>query len=157
MKNLSSWLITIFAFAFWLYRVVAAALSSLGTEVVLPPMDMTMEIVLLFITFICICFIVRRKLLSAIIYLISHLLYYGIYMYQNINSLINGSGDLVLYTNLLVSLVAMVIPLAAVIDVLLDKNRKANPVDKKTDWFYKDKEYDRKLDKRVDKNQYRTL
>ena len=54
MKNLSSWLIAIFAFAFWLYRVVATALYSMGTELVLPPMDMIMEILLLFITFICI-------------------------------------------------------------------------------------------------------
>jgi len=30
-------------------------------------------------------------------------------------------------------------------------------VDKQTDWFYKNKEYDRKLDERADKNQYRTL
>ena len=51
MKNLSSWLIAIFAFAFWLYRVVATALYSMGTELVLPPMDMIMEILLLFITF----------------------------------------------------------------------------------------------------------
>lgn len=157
MKNLSSWLIAIFAFAFWLYRVVATALYSMGTELVLPPMDMVMEILLLFITFICICFIIKRKLLSAIIYLISHIFYYGIYMYQNVETMINNSGTLNLYMGLLVCLVALVIPAAALFDVLVDKSRKVNPVDKQTDWFYKNKEYDRKLDERADKNQYRTL
>ena len=75
MKNLSSWLIAIFAFLFWGYRVVATVLYAMGTELVLTPMDMTMEITLLFITFICICFIPKRKLLAVTIYLIAHLEY----------------------------------------------------------------------------------
>ena len=30
-------------------------------------------------------------------------------------------------------------------------------VDKKTDWFYKNEQFDRKMDDRADKNNYRTL
>lgn len=157
MKNLSSWLIAIFAFAFWGYRVIATTLASMGKDFVLSPMDMTLEIVLLFITFICICFIAKRKMLPITIYLVSHLMYYGIYIYQNIANVINGSATLNIYTNLFVCLIGLAIPIAAFFDVLLDKNRKANPVDKQTDWFYKNKEYDRKLDERADKNQYRIL
>ena len=41
--------------------------------------------------------------------------------------------------------------------MLLDKNRVNNPKDKKTDWFYKGEQYDRQLDERADKNNYRTL
>ena len=67
MTNLSSWLIAIFAFMFWGFRVIVAICSSLGSTFVVDPIDMTMEIVLLFITFICICFIVKRKLLPTII------------------------------------------------------------------------------------------
>lgn len=157
MKNLSSWLIAIFAFMFWAFRVIITALYAMGTEIILPPMDMTMEIVLLFLTFVCICFITRRKLLPSLIYLIAHMLYYGVYIYQNIEAIINQSGSLDLYMGLFVCLIAVIIPLVAFFDVLLDKNRKANPVDKKTDWFYKNKEFDRKMDDRADKNQYRTL
>lgn len=157
MKNLSSWLIAIFAFAFWGYRVVTTTLYSMGTEIILPPMDITMEIVLLFITFVCICFIAKRKLLPTLIYLLAHVLYYGVYIYQNVEAIINSSASLDLYMSLFVCLIAVIIPLAAFFDVLLDKNRKANPVDKQTDWFYKNKDYDRKLDERADKNQYRTL
>ena len=157
MKNLSSWLIAIFAFMFWGYRVATTALYAMGTELILTPMDITMEITLLFITFICICFIPRRKLLAVIIYLIAHLFYYGVYIYQNIVTIINNTASLGLYMNIFVALIGVIVPTVAFFDVLLDKNRKANPVDKQTDWFYKNKDYDRKLDERADKNQYRTL
>ncbi len=157
MKNLSSWLIAIFAFMFWGFRVVTTVLYSIGTEFIAVPIEMTMEIALLFITFVCICFIAKRKLLPTIIYLASHGMYYGYYLYQNIMAIINGTGSLDSYMSLLIAFVGIIIPLAAFFDVLLDKNRKAHPVDKKTDWFYKNKEFDRKLDDRADKNQYRTL
>ncbi|MBR1803128.1 MAG: hypothetical protein IJ777_04115 [Clostridia bacterium] len=157
MKNLSSWLIALFAFMFWAFRVIATVMATLGTEFVAPPTDMTMEIVLLFITFICICLIVKRSLLSALIYLIAHGMYYGIYLYQNIMSVINGTVDIDMYMNLFIALIGIAIPIAALFDVLLDKNRKAHPTDQKTDWFYKNKDFDRKLDDRADKNNYRTL
>ncbi len=157
MKNLSSWLIAIFAFMFWGFRVVATVLYSIGTEFVAPPMDMTMEIALLFITFICICFIAKRKLIPTLIYLVAHALYYGIYLYQNIMAMLEGTSTINDYMTLFVALIGIAIPLAAFFDVLLDKNRKAHPTDKKTDWFYKNEQYDRKMDDRADRNQYRTL
>ena len=59
-------------------------------------------------------------------------------------------------TNLFFDAIGILIPLIALIDVLLDKIEKLNPTDKKTDWFYKNKDYDRQLDERADKNNYRT-
>ena len=59
--------------------------------------------------------------------------------------------------SMLVSLIGVALPLAVLIDLLLDKQRKANPKDKKTDWFYKNEKFDRELDERADKNNYRTL
>ena len=59
--------------------------------------------------------------------------------------------------SLLIAFIGIIIPLSAFFDVLLDKGRKAHTVDKQTDWFYKNKEFDRKMDDRADKNQYRTL
>ena len=72
-------------------------------------------------------------------------------------SIINNSLEISNYMTVFLELIGIVLPLAAVFDVLLDKNRKAHPTDKKTDWFYKNEEYDRKLDDRADKNNYRTL
>ena len=157
MKNLSSWLIAMFAFMFWAFRVIATVMYSIGSEFVAVPDNMTMEIVLLFVTFICICFIAKRNLLSACIYLAAHGLYYGYYLYQNIMSIVSGAGSMDSYLSLLIALVGVIIPLAAFFDVLLDKNRKAHPVDKQTDWFYKNKEFDREVDERADRNQYRTM
>ena len=58
---------------------------------------------------------------------------------------------------LMISMLGIILPLAVLIDLLLDKNRKLNPKDKKTDWFYQNEEFDRKLDDRADKNNYRTM
>ena len=154
MKNFSSILITIFAFMFWTFRLITTILYTIGVDFMAMPIDITMEVPLLFITFICICYIIKRKLLPTIIYLISHFLYYGLYLYQ---SLTVNTLTLNNYMDLFFAIIGISIPLATFFDILLDKNRKSHPVDKQTDWFYKNKNYDRKMDDRADRNQYRTL
>ena len=157
MKNFSSWLIAMFAFMFWGFRLVGTTLASIGIEFMFVPSNMAMEIALLFITFICICFMIKRKLLAAVIYLIAHFMYYGPAFVTHFMQLIDKTLDTTLYMSILFEFFALVLPIAALFDVLLDKNRKAHPTDKKTDWFYKNKDYDRKLDERADKNNYRTM
>lgn len=157
MKNFSSWMIAMFAFVFWVFRLIGTALYSIGNEFMFVPTNMAMEVALLFITFICICFIIKRKLLAAVIYLIAHFIYYGPSFAQHFMQLIQNTLPIELYMSILFELFALGLALAALFDVLLDKNRKAHPTDKKTDWFYKNKDYDRKLDDRADKNNYRTL
>ena len=155
MKNFSSWLITIFAFMFWGFRLVATLMMSLGFDFMFEPSNLVMEIVLLFITFICICFIIKRRLLASLIYLVAHLIYYVPTFIPNFMGVLDGTLDMNSYMGVVFEFVGIVLPLATLFDVLLDRNRKAHPVDKKTDWFYKNEEYDRKLDKRADKNNYR--
>lgn len=157
MKNFSSWLIAMFAFMFWGFRLVGTVLSSIGIEFMFTPSNMTMEIVLLFLTFICICFMIKRKLLAAVIYLIAHFMYYGPSFVSHLTQIVDGTIDATQVMGMLFEFFALVLAIAALFDVLLDKNRKAHPTDKKTDWFYKNKAYDRKLDERADKNNYRTL
>ena len=157
MKNFSSWLIAMFAFMFWAFRLIGTVLYSIGNEFMFVPSNMTMEIVLLFLTFICICFMIKRRLLAAIIYMVAHLAYYGPTFIQHFNQIINNALPTEMYMTTLFELFGLGLAIAALFDVLLDKNRKAHPTDKKTDWFYKNKDYDRKLDERADKNNYRTL
>ena len=157
MKNFSSWLIAMFAFMFWGFRMIGTVLYSIGNEFMFAPSNMTMEIALLFITFICICFMVKRKLLAAVIYLICHFVYYGPTFISHFMQIVDNTLSMDLYMTTLFEFFALVLSVAAVFDVLLDKNRKAHPTDKKTDWFYKNKDYDRKLDERADKNNYRTM
>ena len=157
MKNFSSWLIAMFAFMFWGFRLVGTALYSIGIDFMFVPSNMGMEIALLFITFICICFMVKRKLLAAIIYLLAHFMYYGPSFVTHFTQIIEGTIDTTQVMGMMFEFFGLVLAIAALFDVLLDKNKKALPTDKKTDWFYKGKEYDRQLDERADKNNYRTL
>jgi hypothetical protein len=60
-------------------------------------------------------------------------------------------------TNLLFAFVGVILPIFILFDLAFDANRKAHPRDKKTDWYYTNKKYDRNMDERADKNNYRTL
>lgn len=157
MKNLSSWLIAIFVIMFWAFRVIVAVMGSMGSEFMVQPYDSTIEIVLLFVVLLCIPFIFKRKLIGAIIYLVAYGWYFGVPLFQNVLQMVNGSIlSSNTYLDMFIALIAIALPLVALFDILLDKNRKKNPINKETDWFYKNEAYDRKLDDRADKNNYRT-
>ena len=96
---------------------------------------------------------------GALIYLLTYGMYFGTDVVNRVTILINDATQLTLndYTGLMISLIGIIIPIAVLLDLLADKNRKAHPKDKKTDWFYKNEQYDRKLDDRADKNNYRTM
>ena len=157
MKNFSSWLIAIFGFMFWGFRLVGTFMTSLGNDFMFEPTNLTMEIVLLFVAFICLCFIIKRRLWASLIYLIGYFLYFGPSFLTNFMAVLDGTLDMNYYMTVLFEFAGLVLPIAAVFDVLIDKNRKAHPTDKKTDWFYKNEEYDRKFDERADRNNYRTM
>ena len=157
MKNFSSWLIAIFAFMYWGLRLVGTVMSSLGNDFMFVPSDLTMEVTILFVSFICICFIIKRRLWATLIYLAGQYIYFAPSFISHFMQITEGTLDITMYMTVLFEFIGLIIPLAALFDVLLDKNRKAHPTDKKTDWFYKNIDFDRKLDDRADKNNYRTL
>ena len=158
MKKLSSWLIAMFIIMFWGFRIIVAVTGTMGTEFIVKPIDNNIEIILLFVVLVCVPFIFKRKLIGAIIYLLSYGWYFGRGLVEDVIKL--ASGEVLAsseYLVMLVALIAIALPIVAVFDILLDKNRTNHPTDKKTDWFYKNKEYDRELDDRADKNNYRTM
>ena len=158
MKNFSTWLLIMFMVMFWIYRMVVTILYELAIDFNgVVPMDMKTEVILLFVVLLCLLFIIKRKIIGAVIYAIAYDLYFGIFFYNNLSEIISGNISIANSMNAMISLIGVVLPLAVLFDLLLDKNRKANPVDKKTDWYYKDDKYDRQLDDRADKNNYRTL
>ena len=121
-----------------------------------------MEIVLLFVVLVCMLFIIKRKMIGALIYLLAYGMYFGTSLITSITALTASTVEITAsnmgnYLNTFVSLIGVAIPIAVLFDLLLDKNRKANPKDKKTDWFYKNEKFDREMDERADKNNYRTL
>lgn len=159
MKNLSTWLLVCFMTMFLGFRVVVTFLYEFKIDFMgIVPLNSQYEIVLLFITLLCILLIVKRKMIGALVYLLSYGMYFGIDAFSKISILIE-KGTIPLGESLatIISIIGIILPIIVMIDLLVDKGRKAHPVDKKTDWFYKNKEFDRKLDDRSDKNNYRTM
>ena len=159
MKKFSTYLLVMFMILFWILRIVITLMAQLGQDFMgVVPIDMSFEIVLLFTFLLCVILVVKGKILGALLYLGLHAIYFGGDITSKIQMMVNGEtlgmdqmGDL------LFSIIGIILPLAVLIDLLLDRGRKEHPVDKKTDWFYKNEQFDRKLDDRADKNNYRTL
>lgn len=160
MKNLSTWLLVFFMIMFWGFRVVITVASQLAIDMGgMTPLNTNLEIILLFAVLVCIVLVIKRKLIGGLIYLLLYGMYFGVNLFQTMNAILTARTQVVSgnYINTFVSFIGMIIPVAVLLDLLVDKSRKLNPKDKKTDWFYANEDYDRKLDERADKNNYRTM
>lgn len=159
MKKFSTYLLVMFMILFWILRIIITVMAQLGKDFIgVVPIDETFEIILLFAFLICAVLVVKRKIVGALLYLTLHAIYFGGDITEKIGILSNGETLTMGQTgDLMFSIIGIILPLAVLIDLLLDRGRKEHPVDKKTDWFYKNEQFDRKLDDRADKNNYRTL
>ena len=163
MKNFSTWMLVMFMAMFWILRIIIAFTYEMGGSFAgIEPINQTMEIILLFVVLVCMLFIVKRKIIGALIYLLVYGMYFGTDVITGITAMLSSSAEITptsmsIYLGTFISLIGIIIPIAVLFDLLLDKNRKANPKDKKTDWFYKNEKFDREMDERADKNNYRTL
>ncbi|MEI3410712.1 MAG: hypothetical protein ACLURX_06605 [Clostridia bacterium] len=157
MKKFSTWMLVMVMVMFWVFRVIVAVMPEFGTTLGgIAPLNQNLEIILSFVVLVCIVLIVRRKLIGALIYLLAYGMYFGVDVINNIQTVLNGAS-METALNVFISIIGIILPIAVLADLLLDKGRKANPKDKKTDWFYNNEQFDRKLDERSDKNNYRTL
>ena len=157
MTSMFSILITIFGGMFWLFRLVVATTYTMSIDFGIAPLDINIEIVLLFVTLFCMILIIKRSIIGALIYFVSYGLYFGTDLYNGIINIMNGQTGVMDYTSLFISFLGVLIPFLTVMDIFLNKERKGSTKDKKTDWFYKNEKFDRNLDERADKNNYRTL
>lgn len=155
MTSLFSYLITMLGGIFWLIRVVIAVAYTMSADIGIEPLDPNIEIILLFITLFCMIFIIKRNIIGALVYFVAYGLYFGTDLFNGITNIINGQTGLVDYLSLFLSLIGVIIPFLTVMDIFLNKERKGSTKDAKTDWFYTNEEYTRKLDERADKNQYK--
>lgn len=159
MKKFSTWMLVMFMILYWILRVVIAVSYELKWDFAgLVPLNPTMEVILLFVTLLCIILVVKRKMLGGLLYLLSYGMYFGTNVIDNIQNIMNamtGTIEISKYLNLFMSVIGIILPVAVLFDLLWDRERKENPKDKKTDWFYKNEQFDRQLDDRADKNNYR--
>lgn len=155
MTSMFSYLITMFGGLFWLFRVIVALLNSMQKDFPIQPLNPTIEIILLFITLICFILIIKRKLIGALTYFVVYGLYFGTDIYNQLTAITNGQTQITEYATLFISIIGVIIPLLTVLDIAINKDRNSIARNKKTDWFYGNDEYERKLDERADKNQYK--
>lgn len=157
MQKFSTWMILSLDVIFWLLRVIAAYTYAMGMDFMIQPIDMNMEITMIFVALLAFILIVKRKFLGSVIYMIGYFGYFGVALFNNLQQTMNVGGMIDDYINVLFSLIGVALPMFTFLDMLLDKNRQLHPTDKKTDWFYRNKKYDMQKDEREDKNNYRTL
>ena len=160
MKNVASWLLVFFMIMFWIFRIVVTLSAQFGSDfggfIVF---NNTFEIALLFLTLICFILIVRRIIWGGIIYLVANCIYFGGYIVNSLfPALSTEEGvDMIIIQNSTVGLLGIIIALCIVIDIAVQRVTAKHFTDKKTDWYFNNEKYDRKMDERADKNQYRTL
>lgn len=160
MKNLSSWLLIMFLGMFWVFRIIVTLSAQYGGDfggfIVF---DNTIEIALLFVSLLCFILIIKRVMWGGIIYLAGYGFYFGRYIIvEALPSLTSGEAmDFIVLQNVIVAVLGLLFGLCTILDLAIERARRKNYSDSKTDWFYKDEKYERELDERADKNQYRTL
>ena len=122
MKSMASYLLAIFMVMFWVFRIIVAFTASMGIDIGFVPMNMNMEIILLFVTIPCVILVVKRKLTGAIIYLIAYGMYFGMDLYSIVTGIMAKTTTLVDYARAFVSFFGVVIPVSVFFNLLIDKN-----------------------------------
>ena len=161
MASFSTILIVMFMVMFWLFRAIVALCTQFSIDLLgIVAYNFNWEVIIAFATLPCILLILKRKLIGSLAYLMLYGVYFGEHFLTNILILAQGqaafSTDFVM--NLFVDFVALLLAIFALFDVLIDKSRKANPKDGKTDWYFKNEKYDEELkarDQREDQNEYK--
>lgn len=155
MTTLFSYLLTFIGIAFWFFRVIATFLFQIGTDFFAKPINVDAEIVILFLTVPCMLLVIKRNIIGAALYVALYVTYFGQALYDNITLMQEGGVTLMGSSDMILLFVGVLIPILTFFDIFLNKSRVGHGGDKKTDWYYKNEAYDRKLDERADKNQYR--
>ena len=161
MANFSTWLIALFMVMFWMFRAIVALCTQFSIDLLgIVAYNFNWEVIIAFLTLLCILLVVKRKMIGSLLYLMLYGVYFGEHFITNIITLVQGQAtfNVSFSMNLFVDVIAIALALFALLDMLVDIGRKANPRDGKTDWYFKNEKYDEELkarDQREDKNEYK--
>ncbi len=150
MVGVLSYLISFLGILFWGFRLVVVFCATMEIDFGYEPINLNLEIGLLFLSIPCFALVLKRHLGGAFAYFILFTFYFGNDLYSRITANILGTQDV------LIDAIGVILPLITLIDIALNRDRYGSGEDKKTVWFYGNKDFDRKLDERADKNNYRT-
>lgn len=149
------YLMTMFAGMFWVFRLLVAMFATMEKTFMVVPLNLTVEIILLFVNFICIMLVLKKKMFAAIIYMIANFAYFGVDLYNALKAILEEGASLQAYPNFIFSVIGVILPFLIFANIGLNSGTKSTGDNKKTDWFYKSKEHDRLYDERADRNQYK--
>lgn len=157
MRTMSHYLIIMLSVILFVFRLIVVFTTTMGIEFGIQSYNVNFEIILLFIMIPCIILMSKSKLIGAIVNLLASIAYFGPYVLNQIMNISANNITQETALEIIVSLICIIIPIFAFFIVAMAKKQELKPVDKKTDFFYKNENYDRKYDDRADKNNYRTL
>ena len=153
MRSVTNWLMILLAIMFWIFRVVVTFCQTMNIDFMIQPINTNTEIAILFATFICIILLLKQNIIGGLAYFGIYAWYFGT---EAVNLIINNENIQIL--NLVIYIFAVLLAFANLIYILASKvaTKKAHG-NKKTDWFYKGEQFDRSIDERADKNNYRII
>ena len=160
MKSLASWLIVMFMAMFWMFRVALTLAVQFGSDFAgFIVFNEAGEILLLFLSLLCFVLIIRRIIWGGIIYTVGYGLYFGSYFINNFFPMLSSGEpmDPIVLENVFVAALGIVLGLVSILNMAYEKTKAKHFTDNKTDWYFDNEKYDREMDERADKNQYRTL
>lgn len=157
MKTMSNYLILMLTVMLFIFRLIVLFTTTMGIEFIVQSVNVNYEIALLFIMLLSIILMSKNKLSGAVILLTASIAYYGPSIISQILNLSTNIISMETATGLVISIVCILIPVFAFFIIAFAKEQEKRPVDKKTDFFYKNETYDRKHDERADKNNYRIM
>ena len=155
--SILSFMISILSVVFWLFRFAVCIAATLELDFICEPLNMGLEIALLFATLPCFIFVFKRNIVGAAIYVAVYGMYFGNALYNTINQINPEQGlNVANQIDMVCAIVGIVLPVLTFIDILFNKHRRAIVGGhKETDWYYNDDKYERNFDERADRNQYK--
>lgn len=132
------------------FRTYAVLEYTKGNSFIVVPYNHKVEIAILFLSVLFIYLIFKRKHAGGILLLGTYIAYYGTVVIKELNA---GAQSM----DLFFSALGILLALLNLLDLIFNNTRLGRASDGKTDWFYKNKEYDRNDDPRQDKNRYRIM
>ena len=157
MRTMSHYLIVMLSIMLFIFRLVVVFTTVLGIDFMVQSYNVNFEIVFLLLMLVSIILLTKSKLSGAIIFVVSSLAYYGPSLLTQFNYLSSNTITIDNAMEIIITLICVIIPIFSFFIIASAKKQEKKPVDKKTDFFYKNEAYDRKYDERADKNNYRTL
>ena len=158
MITLFSYLLTFLSVLFWIFRVCVTLFYQLEMGFFAEPLNVDTEILILFLTVPCFMLVLKRNVIGAAAYLALYGTYFGTALYNLVTTMQSTGITFINSSDFLLLCIGVIIPLLTFCDIVINRNRNGyNGGDKKTDWFYKNKDYDRQFDERADRNQYKNF